>query len=134
MPEPGRYQLKVAGERNATGDYRFTFLTEKPRTFPLSLGDRVDAGRLDLPGRVDRYEFDTTGLSSFRITNGTGPCEDVVLEIRTAADQERWRSAQFGICGDHQSVPVPLGTNRTVILVFSPNANTGTYSFAINST
>jgi hypothetical protein len=86
----------------------------------------------DLPGRVDRYEFDTTGRTRFGIINGTGPCEDVVVEIRPAADQESWRTAQLGICGDHHSIQVPLSTDRTVILVFSRHAKLGTYSFTVN--
>lgn len=61
-----------------TGEYHFRVVTRKHRRFEVKLGDKIGpggaagTGRLDVPGRVDVYVFDSGSASSIDLADSRG--------------------------------------------------------------
>ncbi|MFF0311065.1 hypothetical protein ACFYSC_26860 [Streptosporangium sp. NPDC004379] len=138
LTKAGRHRLEVFGNTNVVGPYGFRIATVKVRTFPAAIGLRIGeggpdgAGRLDVPGRIDRFEFDADGASAIKVLGGTGACEAIELELVDAAERNVASPRQpIPLCGYEADIPLSGGDGRYALVVRSGSAKTGPYSFQI---
>ncbi|NYF40840.1 hypothetical protein [Streptosporangium sandarakinum] len=138
LTKAGGHRLEVFGNTNVVGPYGFRIATVKVRTFPAAIGLRIGeggpdgAGRLDVPGRVDRFEFDADGASAIKILGGAGACEAIELELVDAAQRSVASPRQpIPLCGYESDIPLSNGDGRYALVVRSGTAKTGPYSFQI---
>ncbi|MFG1748945.1 hypothetical protein [Streptosporangium sandarakinum] len=138
LTKAGGHRLEVFGNTNVVGPYGFRIATVKVRTFPAAIGLRIGeggpdgAGRLDVPGRVDRFEFDADGASAIKILGGAGACEAIELELVDAAQRSVASPRQpIPLCGYESDIPLSNGDGRYALVVRSGTAQTGPYSFQI---
>ncbi|MFG2042956.1 hypothetical protein [Dactylosporangium sp. NPDC048998] len=126
LPKPGTYRLELTG----TGDYAFHFVTVKPRTVPARLGEQV-TGRLEVPGRVDRREFDAAGASTVRVSGGTGLCTAITMQVYDARTGERLGLDVPAPLCDGLSQPLPDPAGRYTVEVSSRGGVVGDYAFTL---
>ncbi|MEU9836584.1 hypothetical protein AB0D67_34045 [Streptosporangium sp. NPDC048047] len=138
LTKAGRHRLEVFGNTNVVGPYGFRIATVKVRTFPAAIGLRIGeggpdgAGRLDVPGRIDRFEFDADGASAIKVLGGAGACEAIELELVDAAERNVASPRQpIPLCGYEADIPLSGGDGRYALVVRSGSAKTGPYSFQI---
>ncbi|MET9063717.1 hypothetical protein [Streptosporangium sandarakinum] len=138
LTKAGGHRLEVFGNTNVAGPYGFRIATVKVRTFPAAIGLRIGeggpegAGRLDVPGRVDRFEFDADGASAIKVLGGAGACEAIELELVDAAQRSVASPRQpIPLCGYESDLPLSNGDGRYALVVRSGTARTGPYSFQI---
>ncbi|MGI5492958.1 hypothetical protein [Microtetraspora malaysiensis] len=138
LTKAGKHRLEIFGNTNVVGPYSFRIATVKVRTFPATIGLKIGegspagAGRLDVPGRIDRFEFDADGASAIKILGGTGACTAIELELTDAAEKNIASPRQpFPLCGYEFDIPLSNGDGRYAIVVRSGTAKTGPYSFQI---
>ncbi|MBF8187016.1 hypothetical protein ITP53_14975 [Nonomuraea sp. K274] len=138
LTKAGGHRLEVWGNTNVIGSYSFRIATVKVRTFPAAIGLKIGegspagAGRLDVPGRIDRFEFDSDGATAIKVLGGAGACDAVDMELFDAAEQSVATARQpFPLCGYEFDLPLSGGDGRYALVVRSPTAKTGAYSFQI---
>ncbi|WP_285706826.1 hypothetical protein [Microtetraspora sp. NBRC 16547] len=138
LTKAGKHRLEVFGNTNVIGPYSFRIATVKVRTFPATIGLKIGegsppgAGRLDVPGRIDRFEFDADGASAIKILGGTGACTVIELELTEAAEKNIASPRQpVPLCGYEFDIPLSNGDGRYALVVRSGTAKTGAYSFQI---
>ncbi|WP_433220155.1 hypothetical protein [Microtetraspora malaysiensis] len=138
LTKAGKHRLEIFGNTNVVGPYSFRIATVKIRTFPATIGLNIGegspagAGRLDVPGRIDRFEFDADGASAIKILGGAGACTAIELELTDAAEKNIASPRQpFPLCGYEFDIPLSNGDGRYAIVVRSGTAKTGPYSFQI---
>ncbi|MGI5286097.1 hypothetical protein ACQEVF_22550 [Nonomuraea polychroma] len=138
LTKAGGHRLEVWGNTNVIGAYSFRIATVKVRTFPVAIGLKIGegspagAGRLDVPGRIDRFEFDADGASAVKVLGGTGACAAIQLELYDAAEKSVAAARQpFPLCGYEFDIPLSGGDGRYALVVRSGEAKTGAYSFQI---
>ncbi|MEV4750999.1 hypothetical protein ACFQVD_32750 [Streptosporangium amethystogenes subsp. fukuiense] len=138
LTKAGKYRLEVFGSTNVIGPYSLRIATVKVRTFPATLGLQIGegspdgAGRLDVPGRIDRFEFDADGASAIKVLGGTGACTAIELELTDAAEKNIAAPRQpVPLCGYESDIPLSNGDGRYALVVRSGTAKTGAYSFQI---
>ncbi|RCG32339.1 hypothetical protein DQ384_07540 [Sphaerisporangium album] len=136
LTKVGGHRLEVWGGTNVVGPYSFRIATVKVRTFPAAIGLKIGegspagAGRLDPPGRIDRFEFDADGATAIKIIGGQ--CGDIAMELFDAAQKSVAEARQpYPLCGNEFEIPLASGTGRYALVVRSPAAKAGTYSFQI---
>jgi hypothetical protein len=118
LPSPAGASVTVKG----SGAYTFTTVTLKPRSRTVALGEQISA-RLEVPGRVDRFEFDAAGAKSIRTTGGTGgekACDDVRLRVFDARTGERLGlDVPAPLCeGLAMDLPDPAGRYAVEVIAF----------------
>ena len=122
----GRYTLRVAGTE--AGPFSFRVVTLKPRVLPVRLGDHLGSGRLDAPGRVDVYTFDTGGATSVRITGG-GHCEGLSTGIDQYAETDFHLLSPAPLCSD---LTFGVEPNHTYfVAVWSDTAQPADYTLTL---
>lgn len=138
LTKAGAHRLEVFGRPNVVGPYRFTIATVKVRTFPVAIGMKIGegspdgAGRLDVRGRIDRFEFDSDGATAIKVVGGNGACSAIELELVDAAQTSVSTPRQpFPLCGYEFDIPLSSGDGRYALIVRSGAAKTGPYSFQI---
>ncbi|WP_157529990.1 hypothetical protein [Microtetraspora niveoalba] len=138
LTKAGKHRLEVFGNTNVIGPYSFRIATVKVRTFPAAIGLQIGegspdgAGRLDVPGRIDRFEFDADGASAIKILGGAGACTAVELELTDSAEKSIATPRQpVPLCGYELDIPLSNGDGRYALVVRSGAAKTGAYSFQI---
>ncbi|MGP3959175.1 hypothetical protein ACTWPT_24525 [Nonomuraea sp. 3N208] len=138
LTKAGGHRLEVWGNTNVIGTYSFRIATVKVRTFPVAIGLKVGegspagAGRLDVPGRIDRFEFDADGATAIKILGGAGACTAIQLELVDAAEKSVANARQpIPLCGYEFDIPLSGGDGRYALVVRSGEAKTGAYSFQI---
>ncbi|WP_433369346.1 hypothetical protein [Streptosporangium sp. CA-115845] len=138
LTKAGRHRLEVFGNTNVIGSYGLRIATVKVRTFPATIGLQIGggnpdgAGRLDVPGRIDRFEFDADGASAIKILGGAGACTAIELELTDAAEKNVAGPRQpIPLCGYEFDIPLSNGDGRYALVVRSGTAKTGAYSFQI---
>lgn len=138
LSKAGGHRLEVWGNTNVIGAYSFRIATVKVRTFPVAIGLKIGegspsgAGRLDVPGRIDRFEFDSDGATAVKVLGGAGACMAIELELYDAADKSVAKARQpFPLCGYEFDIPLSSGDGRYALVVRSGEAKTGAYSFQI---
>ncbi|MDX3105356.1 hypothetical protein [Nonomuraea angiospora] len=138
LSKAGGHRLEVWGNTNVIGAYSFRVATVKVRTFPVAIGLKIGegspagAGRLDVPGRIDRFEFDSDGATAVKVLGGAGDCLGIQLELYDAADKSIATARQpVPLCGYESDLPLSGGDRRYALVVRSGEAKTGTYSFQI---
>lgn len=138
LTKAGGHRLEVWGETGVVGAYSFRIATVKVRTFPAAIGLSIGegspdgAGRLDVPGRVDRFEFAADGATAIKVLGGAGACEAIEMELVDAAERSVATARQpFPLCGYEFDLPLSNGDGRYALIVRSPTAKTGAYSFQI---
>ncbi|MER5643708.1 hypothetical protein [Streptosporangium sp. NPDC002524] len=138
LTKVGGHRLEVWGKTDVIGAYSLRIATVKVRTFPATIGLKIGegspagAGSLDVPGRIDRFEFDADGATTIRVVAGGGPCTAVDVEIYDAAEKSVADPRQpYPLCGNEFDLSLPGGDGRYALVVRSPAARTGTYSFQI---
>lgn len=136
LTKAGSHRLEVWGDTNVVGPYSFRIATVKVRTFPAAIGLKIGegapagAGRLDPPGRIDRFEFDSDGATAIKVIGGT--CTDIEVELFDAAQKSVANARQpYPLCGNEFDLALSGGNGRYALVVRSPAAKTGTYSFQI---
>ncbi|WP_214106324.1 hypothetical protein [Acrocarpospora catenulata] len=134
----GTHRLEIWGDTNVVGQYGFRIATVKPRTFPVAIGMKIGegspagAGRLDVSGRVERFEFDSDGASAIKVIGGTGACTAIELELVDAAYTEIANARMpIPLCGYESDLPLSNGDGKYALIVRSNTAKTGPYSFQI---
>ncbi|MER5625900.1 hypothetical protein ABT061_33175 [Streptosporangium sp. NPDC002544] len=138
LTKAGKYRLEVFGSTNVIGPYSLRIATVKIRTFPATIGLQIGegnpdgAGRLDVPGRIDRFEFDADGASAIKVLGGAGACTAIELELTDAAEKNIASPRQpVPLCGYEFDIPLSNGDGRYALVVRSGTAKTGAYSFQI---
>ncbi|MGJ6967614.1 hypothetical protein ACSDR0_37410 [Streptosporangium sp. G11] len=138
LTKVGGHRLEVWGNTNVIGAYSFRIATVKVRTFPATIGLKIGegspagAGSLDVPGRIDRFEFDADGATAIKVIGGGGPCTAIDIELYDAAEKSLADPRQpYPLCGNEFEMPLPGGDGRYALVVRSPAAKTGSYSFQI---
>ncbi|MFC5834183.1 hypothetical protein [Nonomuraea insulae] len=138
LTKAGRHRLEVWGNTNVIGSYGFRIATVKVRTFPAAIGLSIGedspagAGRLDVPGRIDRFEFYSDGATAIKVLGGAGACMAIQLELYDAADKSVAGARQpVPLCGYEFDIPLSNGDGRYALVVRSGEAKTGAYSFQI---
>ncbi|MFG1710789.1 hypothetical protein ACFLIM_47270 [Nonomuraea sp. M3C6] len=138
LSKAGGHRLEVWGSTNVTGAYSFRIATVKVRTFPVAIGLKIGegspagAGRLDVPGRIDRFEFDADGATAVKVLGGAGACLAIQLELFDAAEKSVATARQpVPLCGYEFDIPLSAGDGRYALVVRSGEAKTGAYSFQI---
>ncbi|MEU8269194.1 hypothetical protein AB0B89_18770 [Sphaerisporangium sp. NPDC049002] len=136
LTKTGSHRLEVWGETNVVGSYSFRIATVKVRTFPAAIGLKIGegtpagAGRLDPPGRIDRFEFAGDGATAIKVIGGA--CGDIVVELFDAAEKSVANPRQpYPLCGNEFDLSLSDGNARYALVVRSPAAKAGTYSFQI---
>jgi hypothetical protein len=137
MTKAGRHRLEVWGNPNVVGAYSFRIATVKVRTFPATIGLKIGegspagAGRLDVPGRIDRFELASDGATGIRILGNAETCTGVEVELYGAAEKKVANARQpYPLCGEF-TLPFSNGDGRYALVVRSPAAKTAPYSFQI---
>ncbi|MFG2078007.1 hypothetical protein [Nonomuraea maritima] len=138
LTKAGGHRLEVWGETGVIGAYSLRIATVKVRTFPAAIGLQIGegspdgAGRLDVPGRIDRFEFAADGATAIKVLGGAGACEAIEMELVDAAERSVATARQpFPLCGYEFDLPLSNGDGRYALIVRSPTAKTGAYSFQI---
>jgi hypothetical protein len=138
LTKAGAHRVEVWGDTNVVGAYGFRIATVKVRTFPATLGLKIGegspdgAGRLDVPGRIDRFEFDADGATAIKVIGGAGACGAVELELVDAAERRVSTPRQpVPLCGYEFDIPLANGDGRYALIVRSGTAKTGPYSFQL---
>ncbi|GAA4507592.1 hypothetical protein GCM10023096_07510 [Nonomuraea ferruginea] len=138
LTKVGGHRLEVWGNTNVIGAYSFRIATVKVRTFPVAVGLQIGegspdgAGRLDVPGRIDRFEFDSDGATAVKVLGGAGACTAIQLELYDAAEKSVADARQpIPLCGYEFDIPLSGGDGRYALVVRSGEAKTGAYSFQI---
>ncbi|MFJ2031072.1 hypothetical protein [Streptosporangium sp. NPDC087985] len=138
LTKVGKHRLEVFGNTNVIGPYSLRIATVKVRTFPATIGLQIGegspdgAGRLDVPGRIDRFEFGADGASAIKILGGAGACTAIELELTDAAEKNIASPRQpFPLCGYEFDIPLSDANGRYALVVRSGTAKTGAYSFQI---
>lgn len=136
LTKVGGHRLEVWGNTDVIGAYSLRIATVKVRTFPATIGLKIGAGSpagagaLDVPGRIDRFEFDADGATAIRVVAGGGPCTAVDVEIYDVAEKSVADPRQpYPLCGNEFDLSLPGGDGRYALVVRSPAARTATYSF-----
>ncbi|WP_327002531.1 VWD domain-containing protein [Dactylosporangium sp. NBC_01737] len=117
-PGPAGTSVTVKG----SGAYTFTIVTLKPRSRTVALGEQI-SGRLEVPGRVDRFEFDAAGAKGIRTTGGAGgekACDDIRLRVFDARTGERLGlDVPAPLCeGLTMELPDPAGRYAVEVIAF----------------
>jgi hypothetical protein len=138
LTKAGGHRLEVWGDTNVIGPYSFRIATVKVRTFPVAIGLKIGeggpagAGRLDVPGRIDRFEFDADGATAIKVLGGTGACTAIELDLYDAAQKSVATARQpIPLCGYELAIPLSGGDGRYALVVRSGQAKTGAYSFQL---
>lgn len=138
LTKAGGHRLEVWGDTNVIGPYSFRIATVKVRTFPVAIGLKIGeggpagAGRLDVPGRIDRFEFDADGATAIKVLGGTGACTAIELDLYDAAQKSVATARQpIPLCGYELAIPLSAGDGRYALVVRSGQAKTGAYSFQL---
>ncbi|MEV4840769.1 hypothetical protein AB0K05_40140 [Nonomuraea sp. NPDC049486] len=138
LTKVGGHRLEVWGNTNVIGAYSFRIATVKVRTFPVAVGLQIGegspdgAGRLDVPGQIDRFEFDSDGATAVKVLGGAGACTAIQLELYDAAEKSVAEARQpIPLCGYEFDIPLSGGDGRYALVVRSGEAKTGAYSFQI---
>jgi|GEM_PF-6336824 len=138
LTKAGGHRLEVWGNTNVIGAYSFRIATVKVRTFPATIGLKIGegspegAGSLDVPGRIDRFEFDADGAKAIKVIAGGGPCTSIDIELYDAAEKSLADPRQpYPLCGNEFEMPLSSGDGRYALVVRSPAAKAGSYSFQI---
>ncbi|GAA4575688.1 hypothetical protein GCM10023193_74890 [Planotetraspora kaengkrachanensis] len=136
LTKAGGYRLEVWGDPNVIGPYSFRIATVKVRTFPAAIGLKIGegspagAGQLDVPGRIDRFEFDADGAKAIQVIGDA--CTGIDIELYSAAEKSIADPRQPSpLCGNQINLTLTGGSERYALVVRSPEAKTGTYSFQI---
>ncbi|GAA5084617.1 hypothetical protein HNP84_005420 [Thermocatellispora tengchongensis] len=137
LTKAGGHRLEIWGDTNVIGPYSFRIATVKVRTFPATIGLKIGAGspdgagQLDVPGRIDRFEFDADGAPAIKVLGGAGACPVLEMELYDAAERNVATARQpFPLCGYEFDIPLS-GDGRYALVVRSGTAKTGAYSFQI---
>jgi hypothetical protein len=137
LTKTGTHRLEVWGDNNTIGRYGFRIATVKPRTFPVTIGMKIEegspagAGRLDVPGRIDRFEFDSDGATAIKVVGGAGACTAIELELVDAAYADIASARQpVPLCGDFD-MALSNGDGKYALIVRSNSAKTGPYAFQL---
>lgn len=101
-------------------------MTAKECRIPTTLGATV-TGRLDVPGRVNLYSFEATAASSVTLTGATGCDLDVAIVEDTPSPNVY---SPAGVCYGIPLATVEAG-KRYLLIVWSPDSRTGSYSFTV---
>jgi VWD domain-containing protein len=129
VPDPGRtYQVEILSPKGATGAYRFTIVTQKPRTLAARLGERV-TGALDVRGREDRYEFATGGATQLRLTDLPDCSTGMQIELYDVTDARTISGGRL-LCGDIRYT-LDSPTHRYAVVITSYTLGTGAYTFTV---
>jgi len=139
LTKAGGYRLEIWGNPNVVGPYSFRIATVKVRTFPATIGLKIGqdgpagAGRLDVPGRIDRFEFDADGAKAVKIIgSAAGTCNNMDIELYDASEKDLADPRQPApLCGNEFDLPLTSGDGRYALVVRSPMVKTGTYSFQV---
>ncbi|MEU9884748.1 hypothetical protein [Sphaerisporangium sp. NPDC051011] len=136
LTKVGKHRLEVWGNTNVVGAYSFRIATVKVRTFPAAIGLKIGegspagAGRLDPPGRIDRFEFDADGATAIKIMGGQ--CGNIDMELFDAAQKSVAEARQpYPLCGNEFEIPLANASGRYALVVRAGAAKAGTYSFQI---
>ncbi|GIH24344.1 hypothetical protein Aph01nite_26540 [Acrocarpospora phusangensis] len=137
LTKAGTHRLEVWGNNNTIGKYGFRIATVKPRSFPVAIGMKIGegspagAGRLDVSGRIDRFEFDSDGATAVKVVGGAGACTAIQLELVDAAQADIANARQpVPLCGDFD-MPLSNGDGKYALIVRSNTAKTGAYAFEL---
>ncbi|WP_155341728.1 hypothetical protein [Acrocarpospora corrugata] len=137
LTKSGTHRLEIWATDNTIGPYGFRIATVKPRTFPVTIGMKIGegspagAGRLDVSGRIDRFEFDSDGATAIKVVGGKGACTAIELELVDAAYTDIANARQpVPLCGDFD-VALSNGDGKYAIIVRSNTAKTGPYEFQL---
>jgi hypothetical protein len=138
---PEARRVTVTGLDNATGEYKFRLVTQKPRRFDVKQGDRIGqggvkgTGKLDVPGRVDVYRLDAGNATSLELADAHG-CDywvgiaDDSPDGAVTTPYPVWPDEPGGPCS---SLPLRIEPNkRFLLVVWSAEAKTLDYAFRIN--
>ncbi|WP_061296774.1 hypothetical protein [Herbidospora cretacea] len=131
LTKAGEHRLEVYGQTNVIGPYSFRVATVKVRDIPTTIGLNVN-GQLDVPGRIDRYEFDSDGATAIKIVGGSGACQAIELELVDAADKSISTPRQpIPLCDYEAPIPLSNGDGPYALVVRSGTAKTGGYTFQL---
>lgn len=131
LTKAGEHRLEVYGQTNVIGPYSFRVATVKVRDIPTTIGLSVN-GQLDVPGRIDRYEFDSDGATAIKIIGGGGACQAIELELVDAADKSISTPRQpIPLCDYEAPIPLANGDGPYALVVRSGTAKTGGYTFQL---
>ncbi|GLX96371.1 hypothetical protein [Herbidospora sp. NBRC 101105] len=131
LTKTGAHRLEVYGQTNVVGPYSFRVATVKVRDIPTTIGLNVN-GQLDVPGRIDRYEFDSDGATAIKLIGGNGACQAIELELVDAAEKSVATARQpIPLCGYEAPIPLANGDGAYALVVRSGAAKTGGYTFQI---
>ncbi|WP_030456266.1 hypothetical protein [Herbidospora cretacea] len=131
LTKTGAHRLEVYGQTNVVGPYSFRVATVKVRDIPTTIGLNVN-GQLDVPGRIDRYEFDSDGATAIKLIGGNGACQAIELELVDAAEKSIATARQpIPLCGYEAPIPLADGDGSYALVVRSGAAKTGGYTFQI---
>ncbi|GAA2901513.1 hypothetical protein GCM10010517_67330 [Streptosporangium fragile] len=138
LAKTGGHRLEITGDTNVIGPYAFRLATVKVRSFPVKLGLKIGegaprgAGRLATGGEVHRFEFDSDGATAVKVIGGSGSCAVMELELVDAAETSVATARQpVPLCGYEFPMPLTAGDGRYALVVRSPAARTGPYSFRL---
>ncbi|GAB1819331.1 hypothetical protein [Herbidospora sp. RD11066] len=131
LTKAGEHHLEVYGQTNVVGPYSFRVATVKVRDIPTTIGLSIN-GQLDVPGRIDRYEFDSDGAKAIKLIGGNGACEAIELELVDAAEKSIATPRQpIPLCGYEADIPLANGDGAYALVVRSGTAKTGGYTFQL---
>ncbi|TKK89889.1 hypothetical protein FDA94_08410 [Herbidospora galbida] len=131
LTKTGTHRLEVYGQTNVVGPYSFRVATVKVRDIPTTIGLSVN-GQLDVPGRIDRYEFDSGGATAIKLIGGNGACQAIELELVDAAEKSVATARQpIPLCGYEAPIPLANGDGKYALVVRSGTAKTGGYTFQL---
>ncbi|MCW2632578.1 MAG: hypothetical protein JWR88_1540, partial [Pseudonocardia sp.] len=126
-PVSGVYKLEVSGP--AGGRYAFDVVSLKVQEGFAAVGGEL-TGRLDSPGRTDRYTV-VAGPGKLRLTGGRGACSEVALRVT-----DQFSGAQIGppsapLCADTAVDLAEQGVYS--VEVFGNGGRTGDYSVRLEA-
>ncbi|WP_062430912.1 hypothetical protein [Herbidospora daliensis] len=131
LTKTGTHRLEVYGQTNVVGPYSFRIATVKVRDIPTTIGLNIN-GQLDVPGRIDRYEFDSDGAKAIKLIGGNGACQAIEVELVDAADKSIATARQpIPLCGYEAPIPLANGDGAYALVVRSGAAKTGGYTFQL---
>ncbi len=114
LTKAGDHRLEVYGQTNVIGPYSFRVATVKVRDIPTTIGLNVN-GQLDVPGRIDRYEFDSDGATAIKIIGGNGalPGHRTGTRGRGRTRASRPRASRSRSAATRRPSPSPTATGPT---------------------
>ncbi|MFD1531499.1 hypothetical protein [Pseudonocardia aurantiaca] len=141
LTRAGQHKIVIEGqEQDVIGPYSFRLATVKVRTYEVQIGQQIGggtppgAGAIDVPGVIERYEFDAAGADQVKLVGGPQSCGDVSFEIRDVSDTDNTSArSPVPFCAP-ESQPISLddaGTGRYVLIVRHDHVRTAQYSFRI---